>query len=399
MLGTDVWTIQAARTIQWQWNADSVLNTDTAPYIGGFLAKCKTSQTTTPAPAPTIVYNQRVEGLLIGTSDILYFDVVQPAGEPMLLTMDDLTQATADLDLYASATVAQPDAQSATWVSQSTASHEALDIPAPTANRTVHVGVYAYNGTNGGHFALHAHLQSARASVSGTTWGIPALTATNKTNITATMKNASAGMLAASNGNIFFRQFTFFDTPGNAGCDPYNHTICLAPASTEAEGSASPSSEGFGNFCLSRNGWNNPTDIARRLFVHEAGHAVMSLWDEYDTDVGTSCAPNSSNKVCGHSIMAENGSANYSDFYCSIDHCLDGQVSEYAGCTAGHHSVHDTCNGYRPCCNSSTNNWSAMEAGTRVPAGPHFGALQLTPDPTHYFENDALKGLVTVSFQ
>lgn len=404
-LGSDTFTIPSSRILYWSWSSDWNANSDTAPSITAFEVKCKATQTSTPAAAPTIAVNQRVEGLLIGTGDILYFDVVQPANKPLLLVMDGLTGTTPpDIDLYASATVAQPD-YTATWVSVDSTAHEAIDVPAVTTSRTIHIGVYAYSAGGGGHFALHALVQNIRPSITAMTYGIPALSATDKSQITKSMRAGAVGELAASNGNVFLKHVSVVDTPSSGACDQYHYTMCLTAAGHSSEGTTQYSPEGFGFYHISADIWNSITDGSRQSLVHEMGHGAMGLYDEYDSLTNYSCAsipiaPNPAAKVCGHSVMAQNANAAYSNFYCSISHCSDGQVaSEYPGCPSGSGGTTDPCGNYRGCCNEhSDSNWALMEAAGKVPYGPHFAALLQTPDPTHYFSNPTLQNMVAVTF-
>jgi hypothetical protein len=106
---------------------------------------------------------QRVDGLLIGTGDVIYLRTNQNAGEQMAITMDVIAASitNADFDLYVSSTNSTPDDGGYQWrgyhgngTGTLGGAGETLVIPASGTNRTLYIGVRAFNGA--GEFTLHA---------------------------------------------------------------------------------------------------------------------------------------------------------------------------------------------------------------------------------------------------
>ncbi|MEB2310282.1 MAG: hypothetical protein OZ921_04755 [Sorangiineae bacterium] len=294
--------------------------------------------------------SRRYDGILTGTSNVLYFNVTQPANTKLIITVDHLaTTPGGDFDLYTSTSNSFPHSTgtASDW-SISGAADESITVYPTGAARTIYIGVVSHSGA--GHFSLHAYQVKQTRSINVCTqvsWvGQPSWN-----DFIARMKATSVAVLNATNGNQFINQYNvylipqLYDEHGTMTDNCYNYystgcKICirnpdgLNPCGTQTSslGGASmlPAFE-----CASY--WKDLW--APVVNAHELGHALFSLFgsatsDEYSWNGTTDPT------FCGHSIM--NGPRTH--ILCTpYDHCKDYNMTPPSGS-----------------CGTNTSSWSKL---------------------------------------
>jgi hypothetical protein len=367
------------KTIDFRWHSDvSIYGTparfDTASF------ECAGSNS---AINTITVSNQGMsEGLLLGTGDVIYAAVSQPANEPLLISVNALaTTAVADFDLFVSPTTSLPTLSNYAWKSSSSSVDEFLTIPSTGSARTIFMSVYAFTG--GGHFSLHVMNQGVSPATKHLivcTSGFALNTGSSTYPVLVQMlQNTSLHMLAASHGNLWISGYDIYQVPAspvtcasatvpaadyctsNSACQ-----ICMNSAS-DIDGCTPGQSCGgvsrIANIGCGQYADSTPLHIKYLGWTwnHELGHSQLGFADEYYDG-----------PFCGHSIM---GGRN-SNFYCDAsDHCRDGSVdADYM----------------EPRCASGTSNW------TRAPAAWVRPFTSTEPD-VEIFNNWNVPAMASVS--
>lgn len=132
--GTSLWTwtilepyrLTGFSEMQVFWNADSSVNGDAnggyaPPGFSQLAVQCYSDQTTTASNGLALSTNQRYEGLLLATNDVIYAAVTQPTNVAFVISLEGLVPGT-DFDLYASTTTSTypvgscvPGTSSSSW--------------------------------------------------------------------------------------------------------------------------------------------------------------------------------------------------------------------------------------------------------------------------------------------
>lgn len=310
------------------WHSDSsvVGSAPSIPRLSIAAAYCVSPPNATQSHMP-ITVNERWDGILLASTDVIYTYVTQPANTRMTLTLDVLssTETNPDFDLYASTSTAFPDDSDFTWRGYHSSGSlaqagEALDLGATGgSSRVVSIGVRSYRGN--GHFIL-------RANAAKTSGGARSLTIchpgqaniqshANWTNAKATISRALLRTKAATHGNIYFNAVTMKYSSGTGGdkwCSSISGCDWCMPHTSIANycgyESQMPGRTRIPNVtCTSA--YNDQTGLSL-IIAHEHGHGLFGLDDEYGDD----------GAFCGHSIM--NGPDNWTYRFCKpISHCYD----------------------------------------------------------------------------
>jgi hypothetical protein len=353
------------------WHSDYSVANALPPSFSQVAVQCRTSPLTEPVAPYSINIQRRVDGLLIKTGDVLYFEVFQLAGQPLVVSLDTKAATSgADFDLFASTTNQFPDNVDYMWRSYSSNPDEAMDIPAPASNRKVYISVHSFKGA--GHFTLHALAMKSTERYALTVCPINFTPdATQQGQLRDFLTQGALRLLAATNGNLWIKTFNF--TSSKSSCDPNTCSICLQTSGNTSYGNSNINPEGCGQISFGGGNWSGGAGVAW-LFAHEAGHSCLGLPDEYLPPPAGSSTP----MLCGHTIMSNHG---YARFFCSKAHCKDGHSTDTTKCDP-----------------NSDNNWDKFTAGSHYHYGPNFSAAGTTADSTDYFGNEILRSMITVNF-
>jgi hypothetical protein len=332
----------AEKTLGLLWNADiSVMGTPPTFDV----AKFRCSGVNPAINNLTVDKQGYAEGLLMDTTDAIYFSVNQPALTSLEISLEGLnTAAGTDFDIFASPTVATPDASNATWTSTSGAPNEMLKIPSTLSSRTIFVGVFAFHG--GGHFSVHATSQSLFSGglrtlkVCTPGFSIDTNAATFPV-LKQMLQNTSLRMLAASHGNLWINAYNIVQIPVSPGSCANNADFCASDSTcnicmnriTDVDGCTIGQSCGsvtrIANIGCAQyaNGSKPNVQFSAFVWAHEWGHSLMGFTDE---------RLGNGNSICGHTLM--NNPSN-SNFWCNGNsHCKDGVSAPPANdprCVAG----------------------------------------------------------------
>lgn len=324
---------------------------------------CKFKQSTFATNSRVLTLNRRYDGLLLKNGDTIYFQVVQPAGIPLVLTLNDKTSGVFGLDwgLYVSDTNPTPDNTNFMAMSDGLDGEEALAIPAVAQQRTLYIGVHS--NARGGHFVFNAMAQMPSNRMAMTVCPI-FFTATpqNMIDFKRNARSAVADLLAGTNGNLFVESMNVLPLQTSCGnnCD-----ICILLNS----GSGAQGGLAAGHPCgrvvnVDGNVWGFNGAPPTLIWYHEWGHACFGLPDEYTGGFG--------NSFCGHTEM---DSGNIQRMFCSNAHCLDGHV------------IH-------PSCVPTSSNWAIM--APRIYFGTQYGTT-ISATPNKFGANTALMNLVQIT--
>jgi hypothetical protein len=350
---TDLWDIAGGGKLNFRFIADATYTKPVANYVDSLAPLCSTTATQASNP---IGVDQRVDGLLIQTGDVVYFQVQQTAD--MLISMSALTPGV-DFDLYASTVTRFPDDTSyyngnpgvTDWRGDTSNPNEAFEVSYQSYpyTRTVYIGVHSYAG--GGQFTLRAY-QPLYGAFRHDVVNVctPGTTITGGSSdawkLTQALQETSLRTLVATEGKWMPSPFVVQSTAyceKNGKYDPFCGDcdsacdICVEPPSDpNFQTAGSPSSVRAPS--MDEAFWNNAFS-ASQVLVHEfAGHQQLGVPDErggappqYD------CQPHSNDPncqdfwtYCGHSMMGDQWQ---SHTFCTDlfwydppenpDHCLD----------------------------------------------------------------------------
>lgn len=341
------------------WYSNLNTNFSSIPVLSAVSPLCYAEQQPT-VNRGFLAINERHDGVLIATGDVVYVAFQQPANTRLLLTLDAVAASSnsADFDLYASTSTATPDDNNYTWRDNAlnfTGSLRGAGAAistnwfppfwAPYA-RTVYVGVRSKYGA--GHFSLRANVAKAGGEGKMTptytvcTPGVNMQTSPYRTAVTETLRRGVLRMTQVTHGNYQPTDFVYKQTTDNctqfcsndSSCDICMTTPCAGDSCTVGQSSGSKIRIAYHN-C---GNYNNP-ERASQIIAHELSHAIFSLPDEYAPwGVGQSW-------FCGHSLL--NGPTAQSNYWCtSLNHCRD----QGAGTTGPQHGT--------GACASGTSAWS-----------------------------------------
>ncbi|APR87981.1 hypothetical protein A7982_13330 [Minicystis rosea] len=345
------------------WTSDLSVANFAPPSFAAIAATCSGTQSPAITHVAHINPNERHDGLLLDTHDVLYFQVDVPANRPVILTLDTTTPDV-DFDLYANTGQALPDDNHFEFRGFSNLASEALRIPASPSARTFNIGVHSYRGA--GHFVLHAYVHNDypdnKVCVKNSTLG-----AADIDKLKAFLTTGSTTLFGFTNGNLFRSHFTIVQNVGSCGTDC---DVCVF----DDNGSTSQGTPAYfvwdpdcGYIDAHGANWRSGASMGW-LFAHESGHSCFDLSDEYKKPPAGPVTP----RYCGHSTMANNAKATG---FCSIAHCEDGQLS--GSCDAD-------------------SNWRTLyDNGTFPFSGMDFDFFGETADPTPIWNNPNLNALVT----
>ncbi len=314
------------------WRSDYTINRPGLPKINRIRPYCTTS------PQPTIANtafstNERYDGILIATGDIIYTTMVQDPNTELRITATVVaaTPVNSDFDLYVS-TTALPNDSNYQWRDYSgnstgdiSGAGGALRIPATTSARTLYIGVHSYSGA--GHFVLRADEAKQGAltnSLIVCTPGQNLAASPNLSKVLETIQKTLLRMQGITHGNYQPNGIIFKQIEDNHDKYCSNDTSCQVCMSSLLVSSGDPCNIGQSQTGgVSRvpndtcSNYNNP-DWQSQITAHELGHGRFYLPDEYNWK------PNGqqSDWFCGHSI--ENMPTAQSDKWCvTFNHCKD----------------------------------------------------------------------------
>ncbi|MCC6750555.1 MAG: hypothetical protein IT371_23020 [Deltaproteobacteria bacterium] len=393
------------------WKTDASVNRNGIPRVSQVEARCLATPNPTALNMP-ITVNQRWEGLLIKSGDVIYTSVLQPANTRMVLTLDAIAGkiANPDFDLYASTSTTMPDNSNYTWRSYNgnggrglAGGGEAIDIGTTTTARAIYIGVRSYPWTdNAGHFVLRANVQK---SVPFGATGVRTLTVCHPgvSNIQShanwpkakeTLQRAALRVLAATHGNIFLRTFAMKYVAGSTNgqfCEGATCDWCMThPDKGDYCGyqaNGLPGRVRIPNIACAGAGYapgnyDDPT-LLSLIVAHEATHGVLGQAD--DPVQGDEYYQGLS--FCGHSIL--NGPHNWTYRFCtSLNHCRDPEPG--ATTPAGF-----------DCSLSSGNLWDRLQTGSQASSFYSFHPTdQTSAQPWEtYHSNYHARNLVNFTYQ
>lgn len=385
ILGVPIpWVMAGDAFTRWlslHWHTDDSVYFDNVPYFDEVKPLCDASVNPT-VNQWLIQSNTRYDGILIGTGDVIYLRVTQPANIQMTIVLDVLAAdpVASDFDLYVSTSTATPDDSSYTFrgyrgntTGTLGGGGESLKIPSSTTQRTLYIGVRSYSGA--GHFTLHANRVLTSTRTVCETYGFgPSLEpywSTYKTLFART----SMALAQATHGGRLITQWNV----KTVSCGRTDNKCYLCDSSCDdcmawgADSCQVAQTLDVTHTILPN--WFCQIDVADpwRCFAeaHEYGHSLMGdLPDEYSgpwPDVGP---------FCGHSLM--NGPGNSHILCTEKNHCKD---PAFWGS-----GVRQPPAGFN--CGASGTMWSRIAAGGKVPVGvgPFY---MMTADPTKVSPDNA----------
>src|SRR5262249_45731877 len=117
--------------------------------------------------------NERQDGLMLATGDVIYTAVTQPAYTRMNITLDVLagSVSNADFDIFMSTQTAYPDSANWQWkgvhantTNDLTTAGEPVDLGTyGSSSRTVYIAIPSYRGA--GHFIIRANVAKTAGGV------------------------------------------------------------------------------------------------------------------------------------------------------------------------------------------------------------------------------------------
>ncbi len=357
-----------SRLAVFYWHTDDRTTRQSTPHLDQLAILCR-SGAARPVTFP-IAPNHRVEGVLLGTGDVIYFTTYQPADQVLDISVDVLAAEpqSVDFDVYASLSTTFPDASHVDYLgyhgnatSTIGGGGEAITIPSYPSMRPVYIAVRSYSGK--GHFVLHASGRlNAVTALDRTEVCVPAsigspTTYSNWRYYVRTLQMASAYVAQMTNGA---RKPTWFHTLRNCS-DAHCTNIPSCDAVLSAPESGTCGSGGAvrdGRIILSPITCSNYIDswLAGRSLAHEWGHQALGLEDEYETIKWSS---GDLGPFCGHTLM--NGPRNSHTLCTALNHCQDPGYSE------------DSHRNYRPPadydCSYRNSNWQNLADSGTVPPG------------------------------
>ena len=368
--------------LDYKWHSDSSIN-----YQGNEIDALQLHCAINPQPPSNTLYvarNYPHEGYLLGSTDVIYVKVVQPAGYEMGLVLWPLTN-NVDFDLYASTSSSFPNNSDFMWSGVNYGqTPELVIIPSwgsvGQGYRDVFITIHSYSGM--GHFRFYAniHGEAAAPMNAGTDWNP---NAADKDYIKRILKKTSIAAYMATEGRYLIKNWylhwndadehlvrfeynNVMPSGGNGVCkrkwDDYHSNPGSTCWSDEGHHIELDTQTWCGTyfpnvFGCSTTSDQKAEDIGANLLLHELGHCLpeFRLRDEY-----------MATHNCGHSIMSNAGySSNITDF-CML-----------------YNGGHDSTNGH----SSAENNWACIAPkiyGTK-PVDPPVPTLH-TPDAFYRVE-------------
>lgn len=346
------------------WRADVTNARPVHPRLNEVRARCKAAVQPTTAHA-AIPVNDRRDGLLIASSDVIYTSVTQPANTRLIVTLDAVAASGAypDFDLFASTSTAYPDYSNFTWKSDHINSvggvagaGEALDLGVTGSSpRAVYLGVRSYAGA--GHFTLRANVARSNTGDKSLKVCLPGIANIESQpgwlGMRKTLQLTMLRLLQMTHGNIQ-RRLVVMKTAAAPG-NPLDE-FCASDSTCEwcSGHTSNPDPCGFAGVPGASPGrvripaiwcanYGNP-DFLAYILAHEAGHGVLGMGQPQppfmDSDEYTANGP-----ICGHSIM------NWPDtayrLCTSLNHCYDPRPG--AGAKASYS------------CAASNSNWNNLQ--------------------------------------
>lgn len=325
-----------------KWHSDWSVALQSKPRIDEVAIWCNAGNAAIVNDA--IAANTRVEGVLIGTGDVLYFGVPQLKDTYLDISLDVLAASPTTSNFDMEISFSNPFPESLTADVHATRSNssgtlatagENTRLSAPSANRTVFIRVRSASGK--GHFVLHASAVK-KATLDGDSMRVCSedvfgVSHPNWANFVKTLQLVSARVAQMTNGGripISWWRSTIPDCGNDVFC--WNSTGCdVVMTPDDIPGQAFCGFQAWGGRFripdIDCSNYSNPVGLSFVL-AHEWGHAQLGIpTDEYeviggwnDGDVGA---------FCGHSIM--NGPDQSHTLCTGLGHCEDPAYSSMSG--------------------------------------------------------------------
>jgi len=365
-----------ANALQILWKTDLSVNLASTPRFDQMALACTSGAALTSWP---IGNNQQVEGMLLGTGDVHYFQVPHVGGERMAFSLEVLAApgTDADVDLYVSKTNPFPNDSSYDWRDFRSNYTSTLDRAGAFINvgsngsGTYYIGIHSYHGA--AHYVLHASGYST----------------TNKSPYTICMEGSgldpnapywatyrdvltsiSARVAQYTQGAVWPLNWVHKIVPaGTCGSDEYckNASGCDFVAlgcGLQSQGTRTHMSDPSLSRCTQ---YANPTGYAFQL-SHEFGHSQFAFGDEYVSPAGP---------FCGHTVM--NGPDQSHSLCTPYTHCKDPALkSDGTPYTASAAK-----------CASGTDDWSELRASGKAAYVGNFEPAQTIPDQWDSLRNNS----------
>lgn len=325
-------------------------------------------------------------GVLTATDDVVHF-AVPVSGESFSVWLDGLPVAGFDADLYAR--FDQPPERDRFDFSSRNGGHseEWISVDDPSPGRTLFIAVHSRSGS--GAFNLRWARVKAKHRWQATLDGsarplrvglafVPS--GPDLGQINTLLAGGQRAMIGLTEGKVQVRQIDFFTSEGSCSCGGQGCDVCIHNTTGRASCAVGTT------LTASNFRWSTPTQIfffGSRTLVHEWGHCLLGLDDEYRDHGGVldgSCIH--TDHRCTHSAMG--GSRITANLCNAFDHGRDpspvghvcstcpNQVSILSGqsCTVA------TCNA---CFISGSSDWQDL-----LKAGHVFSTPMLTPNHRTY---------------
>lgn len=327
-----------------------------------------------PPVTPTLTQSLRHEGLLLGTGDTLFFQVVGGADDIFIWTS---TSSGADIDLYVR-TGAPPTKNTYTQRSVGTSGNEAVRIQGSSAGQVHYVAVTSFSGA--GSFALRfsrAKATEIRHQRIGTSFSAtPAQLATIRSMVQANMLK----FFGATEGQIVVASAAVSNMPNGLGgctCAGGACDVCI----TNTVGVAYC----FGHVTLFSAEWDGSAGDDDDTLAHEWGHCILGFLDEYNNHNGVGACAAHPDELCGHTVMARLETNNLCG---PLGHKKNTFPTGHVCASC---STNGTCsNSCNSCQFNFGDNWSALQGRVNL-------VETLTPDNQDYFGHQGLSALLTVN--
>ncbi|MCL2326760.1 MAG: hypothetical protein FWC40_09750 [Proteobacteria bacterium] len=253
----------------------------------------------------------RHTGVLLGTNDVVYFEV--PASlfkhEQFVLWPHASASNSNDFDIYIKCNE-KPTPNLYDYRGFAGGSYEYVHIPDHTCwdqSRTKggmwHVAVHSYRGAGMFNLVKQEHFVWQHFDIRAGTNFIA--TPTQMTQFASTLRQGVRHFYGATEGNIVIESIHLYNSGSCSNCGGLPCSVCFM----NTPGAASSPLCGAGTIDMRQGSWNEPRHLS-----HELGHKYFCVRDEYSSAFGP---------LCGHSIMAAHDRIDQNNFCYSGNHNKD----------------------------------------------------------------------------
>lgn len=294
---------------------------------------CTTRSTIDTSAVPIVRPDDRTQGALLGTNDVVYTAV-----NPNVLGLPSNTHLTVSLWNEAAGSVnfnvytrcgALPTPTTYNHAGLSSDAQEFVHVTTACSQPT-YIAIHSQSGAGGFNLVVGTHKAASDYPVITAGVESPVDSAT-RTTISNALRDASRLLFGATEGDVLMQNIHLYNNSYCSCAGGFNNcNVCfrlMGPPSTS-------------EICYKQ--WPvTPVRIAQvhwgdaRIITHELLHNFYCARDEYGCTDGSNPCPPEKLKSCGHSMMDVHWDPNQNNVCTSLDHNLDKWVGRLANSTNG----------------------------------------------------------------